>query len=159
MANIAVYPGTFDPFTNGHMDLIKRAALIFPRLIVAVSSAPHKQTMLTLAERILLAKKVLVNLHNVEVIGFDTLLLDFLASQKANVLVRGVRSALDLDYEMTLASMNNAMNANIETVFLPATSNNAFISSSMVREIANFKHDVSPFVPEHIAKAISHKTL
>lgn len=146
MAVIAVYPGTFDPITNGHADLIQRAARLFDRVVVAIAANPGKQPTFGLDDRIRLASLVLKGLDNVEVTGFDSLLVHFVQSRSAQVILRGLRAVSDFDYEFQLAGMNRRLDADIETVFLTPAEQYAFISSSLVREIAALGGDVSEFV-------------
>ncbi|TAH12771.1 MAG: pantetheine-phosphate adenylyltransferase [Curvibacter sp.] len=143
---IAVFPGTFDPITLGHQDLIRRSAALFGTVIVAVAAAHHKKTMFTLDERVALVREVFASLNNVQVERFTGLVRDFAVSQGAGAMVRGVRSVTDFDYEAQLAGMNKALAPDVETVFLTPDSRYQFISSTLVREIATLKGDVSPFV-------------
>lgn len=146
----AVYPGTFDPITNGHKDLITRTAQIFDEVIIAVASAARKSPAFSLADRIALTEQALLGFDNVTVCPCEGLLVDFAAANQAQVIVRGLRAVSDFDYEFQLAGMNTAMAPNIETVFLPASSKHAFISSTMVREIVSLGGDVSAFVPKAV---------
>jgi len=150
MSVIAVYPGTFDPITNGHADLIQRAARIFDRVIVAVAANPGKQPTFELKDRVRLAELVLQDLDNVEVRGFDNLLVHFVRACQAQVILRGLRAVSDFDYEFQLAGMNRRLAADIETVFLTPAEQYAFISSSLVREIVALGGDVSEFVHEQV---------
>ncbi len=150
MSVIAVYPGTFDPITNGHADLIQRAARIFDRVIVAVAANPGKQPTFGLKDRVRLAELVLRDLDNVEVRGFDNLLVHFVRACRAQVILRGLRAVSDFDYEFQLAGMNRRLAADIETVFLTPAEQYAFISSSLVREIVALGGDVSEFVHEQV---------
>ncbi len=146
MKTTAVYPGTFDPITNGHSDLIQRAARLFERVIVAVAANPSKRPMFDLNQRVGLAREVLAPMENVEVCGFDTLLIDFTRERGASVIVRGLRAVSDFEYEFQLASMNRRLAPDVETMFLTPDEKYAYISSSLVREIAALGGDVSPFV-------------
>ena len=146
----AVYPGTFDPITNGHADLIQRAARLFDRVIVAVAVNPAKGTTFTHEERVSLAKTALAGVDNVSVEGFDSLLVDFVRSRSAQVILRGLRAVSDFEYEFQLAGMNRKLAPEIETVFLTPAEQYAFISSSLVREVASFGGDVSDFVHEKV---------
>jgi pantetheine-phosphate adenylyltransferase len=157
MNKIAVYPGTFDPITFGHIDLIERAARIFDGIIVAIAANNNKKPCFTLAERIELAKDVLSKHKNVEVMGFDALLITFMREQKANIILRGMRVVSDFDYEFQLAGMNRSMAPDIESLFLMPAENYTYISSSFVREIAFLKGDVSQFVPKIVAEAFTKK--
>ena len=153
---IAIYPGTFDPLTNGHTDLIERAARMFDKVVVAIAESPHKQPAFPLAERISLARSVLAEhaCGNAEVTGFDNLLANFVAEQKAGVILRGLRAVSDFEYEFQLASMNRHLARNVETVFLTPAEEFSFISSSLVKEIARLDGDVSKFVNRRVAAAL-----
>lgn len=155
----AIYPGTFDPITNGHTDLVERAACIFDRVILAVAKgqAGSKQPVFSTEERVSLAKEVLVGMANVEVIEFDGLLVDFVEQQQAQVILRGLRAVSDFEYEFQLASMNRHLNEKIETLFLTPAEQYSYISSSLVREIAGLGGDVSPFVHEKVAAALNNR--
>jgi len=153
----AVYPGTFDPITNGHSDLISRASRIFDRIIVAVAANPSKKPTFELGERVELAKTVLKDLKNVEVIGFDTLLVHFVKSCSAQVILRGLRAVSDFEYEFQLAGMNRRLDPKIETVFLTPAEQYAYISSSLVREIAGLGGDISGFVHEKVMAALAQR--
>jgi pantetheine-phosphate adenylyltransferase len=157
MKNIAVYAGTFDPITFGHVDLLERAARIFDRVIVAVAVNKNKKPLFSLEERVALATGALGNLKNVEVQGFDSLLLDFAKQHNANVILRGLRAVADFDYEFQLASMNRYMNQDIETMFMMPAEKYMYISSSLVREIAALGGDVSGFVPSVVMQALRAK--
>ncbi|MBC7917632.1 MAG: pantetheine-phosphate adenylyltransferase [Rhodoferax sp.] len=143
---IAVFPGTFDPITLGHQDLIRRSAQMFSAVIVAVAAAHHKKTMFTLDERLATVREVMQPLANVKVESFTGLVRDFAVAQGAGVMVRGVRSVTDFDYEAQLAGMNRALAAQVDTIFLTPDSRFQFISSTLVREIATLKGDVAQFV-------------
>ncbi|MDR7308352.1 pantetheine-phosphate adenylyltransferase [Rhodoferax saidenbachensis] len=143
---IAVFPGTFDPITLGHQDLIRRSARLFGTVIVAVAAAHHKKTMFTLDERLDAVREVFQPLDNVRVESFTGLVRDFAVLHGAGVMVRGVRSVTDFDYEAQLAGMNKALAPEVETVFLTPDSRFQFISSTLVREIATLKGDVTQFV-------------
>jgi pantetheine-phosphate adenylyltransferase len=157
MKNIAVYAGTFDPVTFGHVDLLERAAHIFDHVIVAVAVNKNKKPLFTLEERVMLASKALSNLKNVEVKGFDSLLLDFAKQHNANIILRGLRAVADFDYEFQLASMNRYMNQKIETMFMMPAEKYMYIASSLVREIASLGGDVSGFVPAVVVEALRGK--
>ena len=151
---IAVYPGTFDPITNGHVDLVERASHLFERLIVGVAQSPAKGPALPLELRVELAKAALAAYPNVEVRGFDTLLAHFVAQMGAGVLLRGLRAVSDFEYEFQLASMNRHLIPEVETLFLTPAEQYGFISSSLVREIFRLGGDVSGFVPPAVAAAL-----
>ena len=156
----AIYPGTFDPLTNGHSDLVQRASRIFDRVILAVAKGGQnggKQPFFSVDERVSLAKDVLSDMPNVEVIQFDGLLVDFVQNQNAQVILRGLRAVSDFEYEFQLASMNRHLNEKIETLFLTPAEQYSYISSSLVREIAVLGGDVSPFVHEQVAAALNNR--
>lgn len=142
----AIFPGTFDPITLGHQDLIRRSARLFGTVIVAVAAAHHKKTMFSLDERLAMVRDVFAPLDNVQVESFTGLVRDFAVAHGAQAMVRGVRSVTDFDYEAQLAGMNKALAPDVETVFLTPDSRYQFISSTLVREIATLKGDVTPFV-------------
>ena len=154
---IAVYPGTFDPLTRGHEDLVRRAATIFGKVIVAIAASEKKRPLFTLEERIKMAGDVLASCPNVEVKGFDCLTMDFVRQQGGNIIMRGLRAVSDFEYEFQLAGMNRDIYPDVETIFLTPGPQYMFISSSMVREIANFGGDVSKFVPALVAKCLKNK--
>ena len=151
---IAVYPGTFDPITNGHIDLVDRAAPLFERLIIGVAESPGKGPALPLDLRVDLARKAVAHHTHVEVRGFDSLLAHFVADVGGGVLLRGLRAVSDFEYEFQLASMNRHLIPEVETLFLTPAEQYGFISSSLVREIARLGGDVSGFVPPAVAAAL-----
>ena len=151
---IAVYPGTFDPITNGHLDLVSRAAPLFEKLIVGVAASPSKGPALPLALRVQLAQQALARHPNVEVRGFDSLLAHFVRDIGAGVLLRGLRAVSDFEYEFQMASMNRHLIPEVETLFLTPAEQYGFISSSLVREISRLGGDVSGFVPPAVAEAM-----
>ena len=142
----AVYPGTFDPLTRGHEDLVRRASTLFDSVILGVADSRSKKPFFTLDERLDIARQVLADLRNVEVVGFTGLLIDFARQHKARVVVRGLRAVSDFEYEFQLAGMNRNLNPDMETVFLTPSEQHMFISATLVREIAMFGGDVSKFV-------------
>lgn len=154
---IAVYPGTFDPITHGHSDLVTRAAKRFGKVIVAVSKSASKAPAFSVDQRVALAKTVLSDLDNVEVIAFDSLLVDFIRNQNAQVILRGLRAVSDFEYEFQLASMNRRLAPEIETLFMTPDERYAYVSSSLVREIAEHGGDVSPFVHEKVVAAFKER--
>lgn len=154
---VAIYPGTFDPITNGHTDLVQRASRLFSRVIVAVARSQDKEPFFNLQERIGLAQDALSAYDNVEVCGFQTLLVDFMREKNATVILRGLRAVSDFEYEFQLASMNRHLRDDIETVFLTPAEQYSYISSSLVREIAKLGGDISSFVPANVVAAIQHK--
>ena len=151
---IAVYPGTFNPITNGHTDLVDRAAGLFDKIVVAVGTNTQKGKGLPVTERVALATEVLREIGNVEVVSFDGLLTDFVHEKGANIILRGLRTVADFEYEFQLVGMNRALNPEIETVFLAPAEHLSYISSTLVREIAFFGGDISKFVHPAVAKAI-----
>lgn len=151
---IAVYPGTFDPVTNGHTDLVSRAARVFKKVIVGIAESPHKTPLFTLEERIAMTQGELHGLENVEVVGFEDLLIDFVRAQGAGVIIRGLRAVSDFEYEFQLASMNRHLAEDIETMFLTPDEAYGFISSSLVKEIARLDGNVSDFVGSAVQKAL-----
>ncbi|MEL0655313.1 pantetheine-phosphate adenylyltransferase [Pseudoalteromonas issachenkonii] len=157
MKVIAIYPGTFDPLTNGHTDLIQRAAKMFDTVLVAVANNPSKKPCFNLEERVELANAILSHLDNVKVIGFSGLLADLARDHNANVLIRGIRAVSDFDYEFQLANMNRRLNPDLESVFLTPAERNSFISSTLVKEVARHNGDVSEFVDPVIVKALKTK--
>lgn len=157
MNNVAVYAGTFDPITFGHIDVIERAAKLFDRIIIAVAKSSQKKTLFTLEERVSLTAEVLKPLPHVQVAGFDSLLLDFAKSHGANVILRGLRTVTDFDYEFQLASMNRQLNPAIESIFLMPAEKYMSISSSLIREIAALGGDVTSFVPMLVKQALERK--
>lgn len=155
MTVIAVYPGTFDPITNGHSDLVERASTLFEKVIVAIAANPSKTPLFDLEHRVAMANNVLGNLPNVEVCGFGELLVDFVQKRGANVILRGLRAVSDFEYEMQLASMNRHLAKNVETMFLTPAEQYSFISSTLVKEIAYHGGNVSEFVHDSVAKELS----
>ena len=150
----AVYPGTFDPITRGHTDLVRRAAGLFDRVIVAVATNPKKAPFFPPEERIALAEQSLGGLSNVVVEGFDGLLVDFVQAQHAKVILRGLRAVSDFEFEFQLAGMNRHLAPDLETLFLTPAEEYAYVSSSLVREIASLGGDVSHFVDAHVEAAL-----
>ena len=154
---VAVYPGTFDPVTNGHTDLVTRAARVFDRVIVAIAESPHKTPMFTLDERIRMTQGELSELANVEVVGFENLLIDFVHESGAGVIIRGLRAVSDFEYEFQLASMNRHLAEDIETMFLTPDEEYSFISSSLVKEIARLDGNVTDFVGSSVEAALRER--
>ena len=157
MKNIAIYAGTFDPITFGHVNLIERALHVFDRVIIAVAASPKKQPLFSLTERVKMCEDVLSKLSNVAVFGFETLLTDFAREHKANVILRGLRAVSDFDYEFQLASMNRRIAPELETIFLMPDEHYSYISSRLVREIAALGGDVKDFVPHNVLQALQDK--
>jgi len=150
----AIYPGTFDPVTNGHTDLIHRASHLFNEVIVGVAASPSKQPRFNLDERVDMLKQVSQELDNVKVVGFSGLLVDFAKQHKAEVLIRGLRAVSDFEYEFQLANMNRRLSPNLESVFLTPAEENSFISSTLVKEVALHHGDVSQFVHPVVQAAL-----
>jgi pantetheine-phosphate adenylyltransferase len=153
----AVYPGTFNPLTRGHEDLVRRAAKLFDRVVVAIAESPGKSPLFSLAERVGLARAVLSDLPSVSVTGYDGLTVDFARANELGVILRGLRAVSDFEYEFQLATMNRHLTDEVETVFLTPTENYTFVSSSLVREIAELGGDISAFVHPQVAAALESK--
>ena len=150
----AIYPGTFDPVTNGHSDLIVRASRLFGEVIIGVASSPSKKPRFTLEQRVDMIKQITKDLNNVTVVGFSGLLVDFAKQHQAKVLIRGLRAVSDFEYEFQLANMNRRLSPDLESVFLTPAEGNSFISSTLVKEVAIHKGDVSQFVHPIIKAAL-----
>jgi len=157
MTNKAIYPGTFDPITHGHSDLVKRATRLFDRVIIALAARPGKQPVFTLEERLELAHTALAEYDNVEICSFDGLLVEFARTKQARVILRGLRAVSDFDYEFQLAGMNRKLAPDVETLFLTPSEQYSNISSSLVREIASLGGDVTPFVHAKIRDELTRK--
>ena len=153
----AVYPGTFDPLTRGHEDLVRRASRLFDHLVLGIADSRAKRTFFTLQERIEIAREVLFDVKNLTVVGFAGLLTDFVREQSARVVLRGLRAVSDFEYEFQLAGMNRALNPEFETVFLTPGEQHMFISATLVREIAILGGDVSKFVDPRVASRLARK--
>ena len=153
----AVYPGTFDPMTMGHVDLVKRASKLFDSVIIAIASSDSKKPMFSLEERIEIGNKIFADDPKVEVVGFSGLLVNFAKENDANILIRGLRVVADFEYEFQLANMNRAMSPDIESVFLTPTEEYSYISSSLVKEIATMGGDVTRFVDPVTLDALNQK--
>lgn len=157
MTTRVIYPGTFDPVTNGHTDLIERAAKLFDDVVVGVANSPSKRPLFDLAERVQLVQQVTRHLPNVKVVGFSGLLVDFAKAHQANVLIRGLRAVSDFEYEFQLANMNRRLMPELESVFLTPAQENSFISSTLVKEVALHGGDIRQFVDPLVAHAITAK--
>ena len=157
MKRIALYPGTFDPITNGHTDLVSRAARVFPKVIIAIAESPHKVPLFSLEERIAMAEADMSHLDNIEVVGFSNLLVEFVQQVGASVIVRGLRAVSDFEYEFQLASMNRHLAPNVETLFLTPDEDYGFISSTLVKEVARLHGDVSTFVSKEVQQAMERR--
>ena len=153
----AIYPGSFDPLTNGHLDVIQRAAKLFDRVIVAVAKNDDKHPLFTLEERFALVNKAMKHLPNVEADAFDGLLVKYVASRKAQAIVRGLRAVSDFEFEFQLALMNRKLDERVETIFMMPKDTYTFLSSRLVKEIARLGGDVSAFVPAHVRVALAKK--
>ena len=152
--NKVIYPGTFDPITNGHLDLVERASRLFDTVIVAVASSPKKQPLLPIEERVRLAKLVTDHLDNVRIIGFNCLLADLIHQEQANIILRGLRAVSDFEYEFQLANMNRHLAPQAESLFLTPAEHLSFISSTLIREISRLNGDVSKFIHPAVEASI-----
>lgn len=157
MEKVAVYPGSFDPVTNGHLDIIKRASKLFDKLIVAVLNNSSKNSLFTFEERVELLKEVVKDIDNVEVDCFTGLLIDYCNNKKVNAIIRGLRAVSDFEYELQMAQMNRQLNRDIETVILTTSTKYSFISSSLIKEVGKHKGDISQFVPNNVSKQVYKK--
>ncbi len=153
----AIYPGTFDPITNGHVDLVERAVKMFGRVVVAVAENRNKAPLFSLDERVELARESLKDIRTVEVLGFDTLLVEFARATGSQVILRGLRAVSDFEFEFQMAGMNRHLGPEIETMFMTPSERYAFISSSLIREISRLGGDVSAFVPEAVQAALTRQ--
>ena len=152
-----VYPGTFDPITNGHIDLVERGSKLFDKIVIGIASSQRKRPLFSIDERIQLASEALSHVPNVEIIGFDYLLVHFVKDCKADAIMRGLRAVSDFEYEFQLANMNRALAPDVESIFLTPAERLSYISSSLVREISSLDGDVSKFVPANVAEALLKK--
>ena len=157
MTTRVIYPGTFDPITNGHLDLIERAAAMFDHVIVGIAASPSKKPLFDLNERVALTESITAHLSNVEIVGFSGLLVDFAKQYQANILVRGLRAVSDFEYEFQLANMNRRLMPELETVFLTPAEENSFISSTIVKEVALHHGEVNQFVAPSVQIALEKK--
>lgn len=155
--NIAIYPGSFDPITNGHLDIIKRGAKIYDKLIVAVLLNVEKKCLFSLEERVELTKRVTKDLENVEVISFEGLLVDFVSRNNSNVIIKGLRTVQDFEYEFQMALMNSKLDPNIETVFMMTSSSYSYVSSSAVKQVAKFGGSLDGLVPGELINDVLNK--
>ncbi len=153
--NIVVYPGTFDPITNGHTDLVERASKMFDKIILAVAESPKKSPLFPLEQRVKLAQQCLAHLDNIEVVGFNNLLATFAKEHNANIFLRGIRAVSDFEFEFQLADMNRRLAPEVESVFLTPANHLSYISSTLIREISALKGDVSEFVNPLVVKALN----
>lgn len=152
--SIAIYPGSFDPITNGHMDLIRRSAKMFDKLYVAIGVNSKKQPLFSLEERTELCRLVLASIPNIEVVGFRNLMVDFASEIGAEVIIRGLRAVSDYEFELQLANTNRRLNPRIDTIFLTPEEHHSFVSSTLVKEIARYRGDVSSFCHPVVEKAL-----
>ncbi len=152
-----IYPGTFDPITHGHSDLVERACQLFDKVIVSIAKSEKKKPLFSLDERIALAKTALAHIDNVEVVGFDYLMVHYAQDQKADAVLRGLRAVSDFEYEFQLANMNRALSPETETIFMTPSEQHSYISSSLVREIASLNGDITAFVHPAVASALRDK--
>lgn len=152
-----LYPGTFDPITNGHLDLVKRASRLFDEVVIAVAIGHHKKPIFSIDERIRLVTECTSQFGNVTVIGFDGLLVNLFKTENATAVLRGLRAMSDFEYEFQLANINRELDKNFEAVFLTPSQQHSFISSTLVREIAKLDGDVSKFVPQNVIEAFENK--
>jgi pantetheine-phosphate adenylyltransferase len=152
-----VYPGTFDPITNGHIDLVERASKLFGKVVIGIASNRQKSPLFTIEERIDLARECLQHISNVEIYGFNSLLVNFVKECNADAIMRGLRAVSDFEYEFQMANMNRALSPEIESIFLTPSEKFSYISSSLVREISSLSGDVSQFVPANVANALAEK--
>ena len=157
MTKKAIYPGTFDPITNGHLDLLQRAARIFDEVVIAVADNPRKKPLFSIEERIAMVEVVSSHIDNVVVEPFTDLLVNYVTRKNANFIIRGLRAVSDFDYEFQLASANRRLNENVETIFLTPSEDNYFISSSLVREISFYDGEIKSFVPKHVEQKVFEK--
>ena len=152
-----VYPGTFDPITKGHIDLVERASNLFDRVVIAIASSERKNPLFSLPDRIKLAEECLRHIPNIEIKGFDYLLVEFVKDCRAQAVMRGLRAVSDFEYEFQLANMNRALNPKIESIFLTPAEKFSYVSSSLVSEIASLSGDVSKFVTPNVETALNDK--
>ena len=157
--SVAVYPGTFDPLTRGHEDLVRRASKLFDRVIVGVAHSRTKQPFFSLEERVNIARTILVEFPNIEVHGFDCLLMDFMRQHHAHIILRGLRAVSDFEYEFQMAGMNRNLYPDVETIFLTPSEQYMFISATMVREIAVLGGDVGKFVQPLVVQRLAEKLI
>lgn len=152
-----IYPGTFDPITNGHLDIIQRSAVLFPQVLVAVAHNPSKKPLFSLEERVELVRQSVSHLDNVKVMGFADLLANVVQQQQISAIIRGMRTTMDFEYELQLAHLNRQLTQGVESLFLPSTEQWSYVSSTIVREIHLHGGDVSQFVPPPVVEALKNK--
>ncbi|MDY4561718.1 MAG: pantetheine-phosphate adenylyltransferase [Peptostreptococcus porci] len=153
----AIFAGSFDPITNGHIDIIERASKLFDKLIIGILINPNKKTMFTISERIELIKKSIEHIENIEVISFEGLLVDYCRKNDVSVLVRGIRSTADVEYELQMAHMNKELANEIETIILPTSTKYSYISSSLIKEVLSFDADIENLVPKCVLDELKLK--
>ncbi|MCV2525549.1 MAG: pantetheine-phosphate adenylyltransferase [Candidatus Lightella neohaematopini] len=158
MLNKVIYPGTFDPLTNGHLDIITRASKLFDNVVVAITNNYNKKLLFTLSERIYLTKQVTMHINNVTIVSFDGLIVDFAHREKINIIIRGIRSLLDLNYEIQLAQVNNKLMPKLENIFMLSDKKWTYLSSTIIKEIAYCGGNIEYFLPKLIAHAVYKKT-
>lgn len=154
---IAIYPGTFDPITNGHLDLVRRGIRIFDEIIIAVAPNPKKQPLFTIEERLRMIKESVLDLYNVKVEAFNGLLVDYVNSKGAVAIIRGLRAVSDFEYELQIALMNRRLNPEVETVFMMPSEEYSFLTSSLVKEVSSFGGSVKGLVPDVVEKALQER--
>jgi pantetheine-phosphate adenylyltransferase len=157
MQNTAIYPGSFDPITCGHLDIIERGSKIFQNLIVAVMTNPSKQPFFTVEERLNMIKKAVVHISNIEVVKFNGLLVDLARAKNANIIIKGLRAVSDFEYELQMALMNKKLDTNIETLFMMTNSNYSYLSSSIVKEVASYGGCIADIVPKNVVRRMDEK--
>lgn len=157
MKKTAIYPGTFDPITNGHLDLVKRALLVFDEVVIAVAPSPKKQPLFTVQERLTLIKAAVRGFKNARVEAFNGLLVEYVKKKKGTAILRGLRAISDFEYELQMAHMNRRLDTNIETVFVMPSEEYSFLTASIVREVASFGGSVRGLVPEEVEAALAEK--
>jgi len=157
MSNIAIYPGSFDPLTNGHLDVVERAAALFEKVIVAVAHQTDKSSLFTVQERVEMAKESVAKMSNVRVDDFQTLLVDYVKARKARVIIRGLRAVSDFEFEFQMALMNRTLAPDVETIFLMPKDSYSYLSSRIIKQIALLGGDISPFVPPHVERLLRRK--
>ena len=153
----AIYPGSFDPLTNGHLDVIERAVKLFDRVVIAVAKNDSKNPLFTLEDRLSMVRETIKNMRNVEADSFDCLLVDYVKQQNAQAIVRGLRAISDFEFEFQLALMNRKLNEKVETIFMMPKDTYTFLSSRIIKEIARLHGDISAFVPAHVQAALKSK--
>ena len=159
MPNIAIYPGSFDPFTNGHLDVVHRAADLFDRVIIAIAHQTDKHPLFSVQERVKLVREAVAPISNVEVDDFQTLLVDYVRARKGKVIVRGLRAVSDFEFEFQMALMNRTLAPDVETIFMMPKDSYSYLSSRITKQIAAMNGDISSFVPPHVEKALQTKFL